>query len=81
MLILYFMEISAQKDKKKELIKFKMKYIDAFNFAEIENKRHIEEKAQLKKAFYDMYNEIRKRNRDLLVSDFNKKVKSKKKAV
>lgn len=60
---------------------FRFKYQSAFNYIESENKRHIEEKSQLKKAFYDMYNEIRKRNRNLLVSDFNKKIKTKKKAV
>jgi len=49
-----------------EIITFKIKYIKAFDYIESEIKRHIEEKAQLKKAFYDMYNEIRKRNRDLL---------------
>jgi phage regulator Rha-like protein len=76
LLLMYILGLTG-----KEIVEFKMKYIKAFDYVEEEIKRHIEEKAQLKKAFYDMYNEIRKRNRDLLVSDFNKKVKSKKKAV
>jgi phage regulator Rha-like protein len=64
-----------------EIVTFKIKYIKAFDYVETEIKKHIEEKAQLKKAFYDMYNEIRKRNRDLIVVTHNKKAKNNKKAV
>lgn len=76
LLLLYILGLTG-----KEIMTFKIKYIDAFNYIEAEIKRHIEEKAQLKKAFYDMYNEIRKRNRDLIVVTHNKKAKSKKKAI
>ena len=76
LLLMYILGLTGS-----EIVTFKIKYIRAFDYVENEIKRHIEEKAQLKKAFYDMYNEIRKRNRDLLVSDFNKKIKTKKKAV
>lgn len=75
MLILYFMDISAQGSKKDNLLEFKMKYIDAFNYIESEYKRLLIENAQLKESFLNMYNEVRKRNRDLLVLDHNKKCK------
>ena len=59
---------------------FKFDYVDAFNYIEQQYNKLLIEHGKLKESFYNMYNEIRKRNRDLLVDDFNKKVKTKKKA-
>lgn len=66
--------------KGKKFGEFQLKYIDAFNYIEQEYQKLLIENAKLKESFYNMYNEIRKRNRDLLVDDFNKRVKTKKKA-
>lgn len=49
LLLMYILGLTG-----KEIVEFKMKYIKAFDYVENEIKRHIEEKAQLKKAFYDM---------------------------
>jgi Rha family phage regulatory protein len=66
--------------KGKKFGEFQLKYIDAFNYIEQEYQKLLIENAKLKESFYKMYNEIRIRNRDLLVDDFNKRVKTKKKA-
>ncbi|WP_252251131.1 Rha family transcriptional regulator [Clostridium sp. VAP52] len=64
LLLMYVLGLTGQ-----AIVKFKVKYISAFNYIEQEyNKLLIE-------SFLDMYNEIRKRNRDLLITDFNKKCK------
>jgi len=77
MLFFYLMDLSAQGNKKNDLLEFKLKYIDAFNYIEKEYNRLLIENAQLKESFYNMYNEVRKRNRDLLVADNNKRAKKK----
>lgn len=59
----------------KSIVEFKAKYIDAFNYIEEEYKRLLEENARLKESFLNMYNQIRKRNRELLIVDHNKKCK------
>jgi Rha family phage regulatory protein len=59
----------------KKFGKFQMEYIDAFNYIEEEYKRLLEENARLKESFLNMYNQIRKRNRELLIVDHNKKCK------
>lgn len=64
----------------KKFGKFQLKYIDAFNYIEQEYNKLLIENSKLKESFYNMYNDIRKRNRDLLVVDFNKKKATKKKA-
>jgi len=62
----------------KKFGEFQLKYIDAFNYIEEEYKKMLVENAQLKESFLNMYNEVRKRNRDLLVIEHNKKCISKK---
>lgn len=62
----------------KQIVEFKMKYIDAFNYIEEEYNKLLIENAQLKESFLNMYNEVRKRNRDLLILDNNKKCAKKK---
>jgi Rha family phage regulatory protein len=62
----------------KQIVEFKMKYIDAFNYIEEEYNKLLIENAQLKESFLNMYNEVRKRNRDLLVVEHNKKCVKKK---
>jgi len=62
----------------KKFGEFQLKYIDAFNYIEEEYKKILIENAQLKESFLNMYNEVRKRNRDLLVIEHNKKCISKK---
>ena len=42
----------------KDIVIFKMKYIDAFNYIEEEHKRLMKRHMELKKAFLDMYNSI-----------------------
>lgn len=56
---------------------FKIKYIDAFNYIEQEHNRLLEEYSKLKESFINMYNDMRRRNRDLLVISHNKKAKVK----
>ncbi|APH20869.1 TPA: Rha family transcriptional regulator [Clostridium botulinum] len=56
---------------------FKIKYQSAFNYIEREYKKLLEEHSTLKDSFLKMYNNIRKRNRDLLIKEHNKKAKSK----
>lgn len=46
---------------------FKVDYQSAFNYIEQENARLLQENMQLKESFLEMYNQIRKRNRDLLI--------------
>jgi phage regulator Rha-like protein len=75
MLIFYLMDLTAQGNKKNDLLEFKMRYIDAFNYIEEEYKRLLEENAKLKESFLNMYNQIRKRNRELLIVEHNKKFK------
>ncbi|EKS4345170.1 Rha family transcriptional regulator [Clostridium botulinum] len=55
---------------------FKIKYQSAFNYIEQEYKKILEEHSTLKDSFLKMYNDIRKRNRDLLIKEHNKKAKS-----
>lgn len=65
----------------KDIVIFKMKYIDAFNYIEEEHKRLMKRHMELKKAFLDMYNSMRKQNRDVLVNGYNNAIKMKHKAV
>lgn len=75
LLFMYVLGLTGQ-----SVIEFKMKYIDAFNYIEKEHNKLLIENGLLKESFLNMYNEVRKRNRDLLILDNNKKC-SKKKAV
>ena len=72
LLFMYILGLTGQ-----SIIEFKMKYIGAFNYIEQEYNRLLIENSKLKESFYNMYNEIRKRNRDLLVVEHNKKAKKK----
>lgn len=69
LLLMYLLGLTG-----KEIIEFKMKYIDAFNYIEIQYNKMLIENGKLKESFFNMYNEIRKRNRDLLINVHNKKV-------
>lgn len=73
LLFMYVLGLTGQ-----EIIEFKIKYISAFNYIEQEHNRLLIENAQLKESFLNMYNEVRKRNRDLLIVDNNKKCSKKK---
>lgn len=57
---------------------FQLQYIDAFNYIEIQYNKILIENGKIKESFMNMYNDIRKRNRDLLINDYNKKAKKKK---
>lgn len=57
---------------------FQLQYIDAFNYIEIQYNKILIETGKLKESFFNMYNEIRKRNRDLLINVHNKKTKKNK---
>lgn len=72
LLLMYILGLTGQ-----EIIEFKMKYIGAFNYIEKEYNKMLIENGKLKKSFYEMYNEIRKKNRDLMVIKQNKKAKKK----
>ncbi|WP_252225001.1 MULTISPECIES: Rha family transcriptional regulator [unclassified Clostridium] len=61
----------------KEIIEFKIKYIQAFDYIEKEYNKRLIEHGKLKESFYKMYNEIRKKNRDLYVIKHNDNVKNK----
>ncbi|QPW62040.1 Rha family transcriptional regulator [Clostridium botulinum] len=77
-LILYLMDTTAQGSKRLDILEFKMKYIDAFNYIEHEYNRLLKEYANLKDSFLTMFNDIRKRNRDLLITEHNKKAMKRK---
>lgn len=62
----------------KDIIEFKLKYIQAFNYIEEQHNKLLIENAELKKSFLNMYNEVRKRNRDLLIYEHNKKCNKRK---
>lgn len=57
---------------------FQIRYIDSFNYIEEQHNKLLIENAELKKSFLNMYNEVRKRNRDLLIHEHNKKCNKKK---
>lgn len=57
---------------------FKIKYQSAFNYIEQEHNRLLKEYADLKDSFLTMFNDIRKRNRDLLIIEHNKKAMKRK---
>lgn len=77
LLINYILGLNGEK-----YFEFKVKYQGAFNYIEEEFNRQLQENAKLKEEFLNMYNQIRKRNRDLLIGDHNKKCKeNSKKAV
>jgi hypothetical protein len=61
---------------------FKFEYQSAFNYIEKQYNKLLIENGKLKESFYKMYNEIRIRNRELLISDkkdkINKKIINKK---
>jgi hypothetical protein len=67
------MDTTAQGIKRLEILEFKMKYIDAFNYIEQEYNESIKRYAELKESFLKMYNYMRKQNRDLLVEYKNKR--------
>lgn len=46
---------------------FKFQYQAAFNYIEEEYKRSVQKYAELKEAFYKMYNDVLKRNRELFM--------------
>lgn len=56
---------------------FKFQYQSAFNYIEQEYTKLLEENMKLKESFLEMYNTLRKRNRDLLILDNNKRCKKK----
>ncbi|MCD3319538.1 hypothetical protein G8V07_14240 [Clostridium botulinum D/C] len=57
---------------------FKIKYQSAFNYIEQEHNKLLQEYADLKDSFLTMFNDIRKRNRDLLIIEHNKKAMKRK---
>jgi phage regulator Rha-like protein len=61
---------------------FKFQFQSAFNYIEQQYNKLLIENGKLKESFYKMYNEIRIRNRELLISDkkdkINKKIANKK---
>lgn len=61
---------------------FKFQFQSAFNYIEKQYNKLLIENGKLKESFYKMYNEIRIRNRELLISDkkykINKKISNKK---
>jgi hypothetical protein len=67
MLFLYLMDTTAQGSKRLDLIEFKMKYIDAFNYIEQEYNKSLQKYIELKESFLKMYNYMRKQNRDILI--------------
>lgn len=72
LILMYILGLNNRGD----ILKFKMKYISAFNYIEEEYKKLLKEHSALKDSFLKMYNDIRKRNRDLLIKEHNKKAKS-----
>ncbi|NFF75873.1 hypothetical protein FCV38_02465 [Clostridium sporogenes] len=78
LIIKYIIGLTPRKTDKnyKNIIQFQYRYIDAFNYIEQEYKKLLEEHSALKDSFLKMYNDIRKRNRDLLIKEHNKKAKS-----
>lgn len=72
LLLMYLLGLTGQ-----EIVEFKIKYIQAFDYIEQKYNELLIEHGKLKESFYNMYNEIRKRNRDLLIVEHNKKVKKK----
>ena len=72
-LLLYVLGLTG-----KDIIEFKLKYIQAFNYIKEQHNKLLIENAELKKSFLNMYNEVRKRNRDLLIHEHNKKCNKKK---
>ncbi|NFT08122.1 hypothetical protein FDF26_13820 [Clostridium botulinum] len=72
LLLVYLLGLNGDK-----YFDFKIQYVDAFNYIEIQYNKSLIEKGKLKESFFNMYNEIRQRNRDLLITDFNKKCKRK----
>lgn len=72
LLLMYLLGLNGDK-----YFDFKLQYIDAFNYIEEKYNELLIEHGKLKESFYNMYNEIRKRNRDLLIVEHNKKVKKK----
>lgn len=77
LLLMYLLGLTGQ-----DIIEFKIKYIQAFNYIEQQYNKLLIENGKLKESFYKMYNEIRIRNRELLISDkkdkINKKLANKK---
>lgn len=77
LLLMYLLGLTGQ-----DIIEFKVKYIEAFNYIEKQYNKLLIENGKLKESFYKMYNEIRIRNRELLISDkkdkINKKIANKK---
>jgi phage regulator Rha-like protein len=72
LLINYILSMNGDK-----YFEFKINYQTAFNFIEQEYMKLLEENMKLKENFLQMYNTLRKRNRDLLILDNNKKCKKK----
>lgn len=75
LLLIYLLGLNGDK-----YFDFKAEYIDAFNYIEIQYNKILIENGKIKESFMNMYNDIRKRNRDLLINDYNKKAKKKKTA-
>lgn len=73
LLLIYLLGLTGQ-----EIVEFKIKYIQAFDYIEIQYNKMLIETGKLKESFFNMYNEIRKRNRDLLINVHNKKAKKNK---
>lgn len=77
LLLMYLLGLTGQ-----DIIEFKIKYIQAFNYIEQKYNKLLIENGKLKESFYKMYNEIRIRNRELLITDkkdkINKKIANKK---
>lgn len=55
-LLLYVLGLTG-----KDIMKFKLDYIQAFNYIEEQHNKLLIENAELKKSFLNMYNEVRKK--------------------